>query len=270
MIEIEQLVKSNGKMEKEGIQLPTKVKEGVTINPKSMIIYGLAKSGKTTSLSKLDNCLIIDTEKGTDFVEGTFVMQLPENLGAVGKFKWLKDLAIKIKNEGYPYKYVCIDTLSELDTLAEHVGTFVYCNSIQGKKFNRDAQGVIMKPDNPEYESVLTLPNGFGYRYSREAILDIFESLKSLGSVCTIFVCHVADKMMTKTGNTEVMVKDLALVGKTRDILPRMVDAVANLYNEEGKTMISFVGSEHKIGGVRAKHLLGFNGELDWSKIFIK
>lgn len=252
------------------IKLPTQVKTEVAKNARQLILYGLPKSGKTTALSKLDNCLIIDTENGTDFIEGAYVMKLPENLGAVGKFKWLKDVAAEIKKQGKPYSYVVIDTLSELDSLAEHVGTYVYCNSPQGKKFNRDDKGVIMKPDNPNYESVVTLPNGFGYKWSRDAILDIFDTLKDLGSVCTIFVCHVADKMVSRNGTSEVMVKDLALVGKTKDILPRTVDAIANLYNEDGKTMISFVGSEHKVGGVRAKHLVGFQGELSWDKIFIK
>ena len=254
---------------KKGIELPTTPKKGVTQNLRTFIIYGLAKAGKTTAVAKLDNCLIIDTEKGTDFIEGAYVMSFPEGLGAVGKYNWLKEVAKEIKAKGKPYKYVCIDTLSELDTLAEWQGTWSYMQSVQGKKFNRDANGNLLAPNDPNYESVLTLANGYGYRYMREAILDIFETLKDLGSICTIFICHVADKMISKNGTAEIMVKDLALVGKTKDILPRMVDAVANIYTEEGKTMISFVGSEHKVGGVRAKHLVGFQEELNWSKIFI-
>lgn len=253
------------------IKLPAKVKSEVSKNPSSMIIYGLPKSGKTTALSQLENCLIIDAEEGTKFVEGSYVIQIPEELGPVAKFNWLKDLARTIKKEGRPYDYVVIDTLSELDVLAEWVGTFNYMNSTQGKKFNRDERtGETYKPNNPNYESVLSLAQGYGYRYTREAILDIFNELKNLGSVCTIFVCHVTDKMISKNGSSEVMVKDLALVGKTKDILPRTVDAIANLYNEDGETMISFVGSENKVGGVRAKHLIGYQGKLDWNKIFIK
>ena len=256
---------------KPKIELPKEVKKDVLKNPQSMVVYGLPKAGKTTALSQLPNCLIIDTEKGTGFIEGAYVMNMPQDMGPVSKFRWLKEVAAQINEEGHPYDYVCIDTLTELDVLAEWVGTFNYMNSSQGKKFNRDDKtGEVFKPTDPNYESVLTLGQGYGYRYSREAILDIFETLKGLGKVCTIFVCHVTDKMISKNGSEEVMVKDLALVGKVKDIIPRNVDAVANIYNEDGDIMISFAGSESKVGGVRAKHLIGYSGKLNWDKIFIK
>ena len=35
-----------------------------------MLLYGPPKVGKTTMLSKLDNCLIIDTESGSSMIEG--------------------------------------------------------------------------------------------------------------------------------------------------------------------------------------------------------
>lgn len=258
------------KQEEKGIILPTQAQKPKTINIESLILYGLPKSGKTTALAELPNCLLVDTEKGSSFIEG-IIMQPPENAGPVSKFKWLKDLAAEIRKQGKPYDYVAIDTFSQLDIDAEWVGTWNYMHSIQGKKFNRHPDGTIMKPSDSDYESVLTLANGYGYRYTREAIMDIFESLKGLGKICTIFVCHVADKMIAKHGtNEEVMVKDLALVGKTRDIIPRMVDATANVWNEEGQFMISFKGDHQRVGGVRAKHLLGYTGPLEWNKIFIK
>lgn len=253
----------------DGIVLPTKPQKAKAINATSMVIYGKPKVGKTTVLAKLSNCLIIDTEKGSAFVDG-MIMSPPEHYGPVGRFVWLKDVAKKIKESGRPYDYVAIDTLSQLDVDAEWVGTYNYMNSISGKKFNRDSSGAMLKSDHPDYESVLTLGNGYGYRYTRDAIMDIYESLKDLGKVCTIFVCHVADKMIANKAGEEVMIKDLALIGKTRDVIPRLCDAIGNVWNEDGKMMISFIGNNEKIGGVRAKHLLGYSGELDWSKIFIK
>lgn len=253
----------------KGIVLPTKPQPPSRVNIESLCMYGLPKSGKTTAVSELENCLIVDVENGSAFVNG-MIVKPPEGVGPVSKFKWLKELAATIREQGKPYDYVAIDTLSQLDIDAEWVGTWNYMNSIQGKKFNRDANGNIMKPSDTDYESVLSLANGYGYRYTREAIMDIFDSLKGLGKICTIFICHVADKMIAKKGTSEeVMVKDLALVGKTRDIIPRMVDATANVWNEEGQFMISFKGDNERVGGVRAKHLLGYTGPLDWNKVFI-
>lgn len=256
--------------EKKGIILPTAKTAPKAVNLENLLLYGLPKSGKTTAAAELPNNLLIDVEGGSSFVEA-MVVKPPEGAGPVTKFKWLKELAAEIRKQGRPYDYVTIDTLSQLDIDAEWVGTANYMNSIQGKKFNKDEIGNTLKKGHPEYESVLTLANGYGYRYTREAIMDIFDELKGLGKICTIFICHVSDKMIAKKGtNEEVMVKDLALVGKTRDILPRIVDATANVWNEDGQLMISFVGDGQKIGGVRAKHLLGYTGPLKWSEIFIE
>jgi len=253
---------------KQGIVLPTQIRKATAINPASLAIYGKAKVGKTTALAELPNNLIIDVERGAAFVDA-MVMTPPEGVGPVSTYKWLKDIAAEVRAQGKPYDYVSIDTLTQLDILAEGVGTFNYMNSIAGKKFNRAPDGTMLKPSHPEYESVLSLGNGYGYRYTRDAFMDIFDTLKGLGKVCTIFVCHVADKMIANKAGEEVMIKDLALTGKLRDMLPRIVDAVGNVWNEDGQLMISFKGNEEKMGGIRGKHLPGYSGQLDWNRIFI-
>lgn len=224
---------------------------------------------------------IIDTERGTAFIDG-MVMSPPEGAGPVAIRTWLKEVAKSIRDAGRPYDYVSVDTLSQLDSWSEWWGTFDYMYSIAGKKFNKktDADGniiygpdkkpILLKPSDPEYESVLSLPNGYGYQHTRNAFLEIFELLKGLGKVCTIFVCHVADKMIAEKGGEQVMIKDLALTGKLQAIVPRVVDAIANVWNEEGQMMISFKGNEEKMGGVRGKHLPGYSGPLDWNRVFIK
>lgn len=251
-----------------GIVLPTSISKPKTVNPRTMVLYGKPKVGKTTAAAKLPNCLLVDVEKGSDFIEGMIIT--PTKHTPVAKFNWLRELARTIREQGHPYDYVVIDTLSQLDMDAEWVGTYNYMNSIMGKKFNRDQNGEIIKPTDPNYESVVTLPNGAGYRYTRDAIMGMYDELKDLGKICTIFICHVADKMVGEKNGELVMVKDLALVGKTRDIIPRLCDAIGNVWNEDGKMMVSFIGNNEKIGGIRSPHLLGYKGELDWEKIFVK
>ena len=44
------------------MKLPTEKVKASRKSPKNMIIYGAPKIGKTTVLSQLDNCLIIDLD----------------------------------------------------------------------------------------------------------------------------------------------------------------------------------------------------------------
>jgi len=268
--------------QKTGIVLPTVPREPTHTHPRDMVIYGKPKSGKTTAVMSLENVLLVDVENGSAFVKG-MVIQPPANYGPVGKFKWLKELAATIKEQGKPYDYVVIDTLSQLDSDAEWVGTYNYMNSISGKKFNKqlddngnvmigpDKKPIPLAPNHPDYESVLTLGQGYGYKWTRDAIMDIYESLKDIGKICTIFICHVADKMVAEKNGEQVMVKDLALVGKTRDLIPRLTDAIANVWNEDGQMYISFAGNPDKIGGMRGgSHLANYSGPLSWDMIFKK
>ena len=51
------------------MELPKTKVGALRKSPKNMVIYGPPKIGKTTALSALDGCLIIDLEEGSDMVE---------------------------------------------------------------------------------------------------------------------------------------------------------------------------------------------------------
>ena len=162
---------------KNEIVLPTAPSKASRTTPNTLLISGKHKVGKTDALSKLEGCAIIETEPGgTDYVDAIKLIP-PKDIGPVSKRNWLKEVAKKIKESGRPYKYVAIDTFSQLDMDAEWWGTWDYMNSIIGKNFNRDNNGQMIRPDSPNYQSVLTLPNGAGYYYTRTAILDMFDIL---------------------------------------------------------------------------------------------
>ena len=114
---------------KDEIVLPTEVRKAPSTNPKTLLISGKHKEGKTSAVAQLPNCLIIDLEKGADFVDG-IVISPPENTGPVSAFNWLKEVAKKIKESGRPYDYVAIDTLSQIDIWAEWAGTWSYMHTI--------------------------------------------------------------------------------------------------------------------------------------------
>lgn len=256
--------------EKDEIILPTEPHEP-EINATSMIIFGKEKCGKTTAFSQLENCLIIDTENGSKKVK-VKALVAPQDKGPVGKMQWLKKVAEKL-SETPIYDYVVIDTLSEVNEWSEWSGTWRYMHSAQGKSFNRvggEKGGEMLDPGSDDYQSVHNLGEGYGYRWSRDEMLRIFDMFLGTAKKCVFFVCHVEDKFISlKEKADEVPEKQLALTGQLRRILPRKVDAIGYVYNKDDKLMVNFSAAEDKLGGTRAKHLVGYNGPLDWNKIFI-
>jgi hypothetical protein len=248
-----------------------------TQDMQTAILYGLPKCGKTTILSKLPNCLIIDTENGSDKISG-LIKKVPNDLGPVSKMRWLEKFADELIKAGKPYDYVALDSFSEINDWAEWSGTYRYMNSITGSSFNRELdqmgrpikKGPMLTPDDDNYESVHNIGEGYGYRWSREDTLRMYEKFSRVAKKCVFYVCHVEDKYMGQKESVDMVIpKQLALTGKLRNILPRKVDAIGYIYNEEGVIKVNFTGNEERVGGNRCEHLRGYNDVLDWSKIFL-
>ena len=85
-------------------------RKAISQNPSTLLIYGPPKIGKTTMLSRLDKCLIIDTESGSNMVEGHI-------LNANNR-KELIDI-LKQAREGHEFKYIAIDTIDKVVQWAE-------------------------------------------------------------------------------------------------------------------------------------------------------
>jgi len=214
-----------------------------------MIIYGPPKIGKTTVLSQLEGCLIIDLEAGSDMVDALKVQANSlKELGEIGK---------EIIKQGKPYKYIAIDTISKLEEWCEDEAKKLYMSTPMGKNFETKNPGM----------SVLSLPNGGGYLYLRIAYKKWIDRLNKLADHI-ILVGHLKDKQLEKKGK-EVAVKDLDLTGKIKQITCANADAVGYIYREDDKTMISFNSLEDVTAGSRCAHLKGETMPLEWSNIFI-
>ena len=231
------------------MELPTTKVKASRKSPKNMIIYGPPKIGKTTILSQLDNCLIIDLENGSDMVDALKVK--------VNSLKELADLGREIIKQGKPYKYIAIDTISKLEEWCEGEAKRIYQLTAMGKNFDKNKEGL----------SILSLPNGGGYLYLRLAYKKWIDRLNLLADH-VILVGHLKDKMLDKKGK-EVSSKDLDLTGKIKQITCANADAIGYIYRDDDKTMISFNSQGDITAGSRCDHLKGQEMELDWSKIFI-
>ena len=239
-------------------------------NPKTVVIFGQPKTGKTTALAELDNCLTIDLEEGSDFVDALKIDVVKEARKAgVPPIGVLNDIINQLKeankkNGGYVYKYIALDTVTTLEDMVLPLAKRLYQQTPMGR--------------NWVGEDVTTLPNGAGYRYTRIALQTVIDSLAEVTDTL-IIVGHVKDKLVQVEGE-EMSERGLDLTGKMASILCVKVDAVGYMYRKENETRINFASSESLLVGARSEHLKGQDiciatstedGKIsvDWSKVFI-
>jgi hypothetical protein len=233
----------------EKLELPKKKVKALRKSPKNMVIYGPPKIGKTSALASLDGCLILDLEDGSDMVDALKIKA--NNLSE------LSQIGQSILKEEKPYKYIAVDTITQLELWCESEAKVLYRNTPMGKNFDRSEKGL----------SVLSLPNGAGYLYLRMAYKKWLNRLNSLADH-VILVGHLKDRVIEKKGK-EVTAGDLDLTGKIRGITCANADAIGYIFREEDKTMISFDAGQDINAGSRCDHLKGQVMELDWTNIFI-
>lgn len=231
------------------MELPKEKIKASRKSPKNMVIYGAPKIGKTTALSQLDECLIIDLEGGSDMVDALKVQ--------AHDFADLAEVGKAIIKEGKPYKYIAVDTVTKLEEWCESEAKKIYMSTPMGANFEKKNPGA----------SVLSLPNGGGYLYLRIAYKKWLDRLNKLADH-VILVGHLKDKMLEKKGK-EVSSKDLDLTGKIKQITCANADAIGYIYREDETTMISFDSKDEVTAGSRCEHLRGKTMPLNWSEIFI-
>lgn len=215
------------------MELPLKKIPAVLQDPKNMIIYGVPKVGKTSLLSTLEDCLIIDMENGSDYVDAMKVK--------VNTLAELLDLCKSIKEAGCPYKFAAVDTVTSLEEFAKPLAL---------KEYKKDPKGANYEGD------ILNAPMGAGYGYLREAIEKIIGLIaKVVPNV--ILVGHVKDKSIVSAQGQEIgTMKDFDLTGKTGRILAAKSDAIGFIYRDEDSNLcINFETNGEVSAGARPEHL---------------
>ncbi len=236
----------NTTVKSQGIVLPTTPVKADMTNPKILILYSQPKTGKTTLLTKLPNCLIIDNEDGTKYLEALKVK--------VNSLREFHEVGQAIVTAGKPYKYVAIDTISKIEDWCENYATDMYKQTPIGKNFKN--------------KSVLELPNGGGYLYLRQAFQMMMNFAYTLADN-VILIGHLKEKSIDQNGK-EVLAKDIDLTGKIRTITCANADAIGYLYRTKDKMMVTFISKDEVTCGSRCDHLKNAEFEFDWDKIYLK
>ena len=211
----------------------------LSVNAKTLLLYGPPKVGKTTMLSKLDDCLIIDTEQGSTMVEG-YIKEVNDR-------KELIDCISDISTKN-PFKYVAIDTIDKVADWAEKR----VC-------------------EENEVAALADLPFGKGWALHREKVMQTLKFLK-LASPHVIVVGHRKVARAVLEGKHLVEPESLELTGRLKNMIMSDCDAIGYVYREPEteKLRISFKGNGALEAGSRCPHLRGQDIEFDWKLIYKK
>ena len=237
------------------IVLPTKKVAAERKNPKRIVIYSKPKTGKTTAYAGLDNNLILDLENGCEYVEALKVK--------ISNLQELLDTGKAIKAAGNPYKFITVDTVTALEDMIMPLAIKLYRATAMGKNFDGD--------------TVVTLPNGAGYLYIRQAFFQVLDFIDTLAPTI-ILSGHIKDKVVDDKGEM-VMSANIDLTGKIKSLICANADAIGYMYRKGNKTILSFKTNEEVTCGARPEHLR--NEEIvisemiddvlttSWEKVFV-
>ena len=189
----------------------------------------------------VENNLIIDLENGTDYVDAMKVKanSLKELL-AVGK---------AVEEAGKPYRFITVDTVTALEEMVMPLAVKKYKATSMGKNYDGD--------------NVITLPNGAGYLYVREAFFDVLTYIDKLADH-VILSGHIKDKQVDDKGEM-VMAANIDLTGKIKSLICANSDAIGYMFRKGNKVMLSFKTNEETTCGARPDHLR--NAEIVISEV---
>lgn len=218
------------------MELPLKKIPVSSQDPKYLIIYGAPKCGKTTLVSELPDCIILDLEKGADYVSAVKLQ--------LNTLEDIVEFCKAVKKAGNPYKFAAIDTLTSLEDIVSPLAL---------KRYIKENPN----PDGTNYDGpLLNAPWGKGYIYLKEAMLEV---LKMINKVIPniILICHVKDKALKSVdGKEESTVKDMNMIGQLSSKLSAESDAIGFIHRDMASNLvIDFSNGGNVIAGARPPHL---------------
>lgn len=219
------------------MELPTVKTAAKLKSPRLLTLYGASKVGKTTMLSQLDNCLIIDCEHGTDYLEALKVK--------VNSIAELENLMIALKENRGKYRYLALDTV---DKIAEWYETQILREN--------------------KVKTLQDMPYGAGYSLLKEKVMKVIQALKNVAPRI-ILIGHLKKTLVASETDIVLDVSSLDLKGGLKNLVMYDSDAVGYVFREGGKMKVSFQFGENVEIGCRVSHLIGKVIDFDWKEIYI-
>jgi len=229
------------------INLPLAPRKATVNTPKRMIIFSKPKVGKTTTLSKLPKCLILDFEEGSLAIDA---MSYP-----IKKISDVDDVCAAIKEAKYPYTFIAIDTASALEEMCLPEAERRYAASPDGAKwFLADENGQLHKSSGKaKYGTVMHLPFGKGYALVADVFTDVITKLEKCAPKL-IIVAHSTYATLNKDG-VDFSSIDIMMAKKCKFNATFKADAIGYIYRKGKQNFINFTASEDVGAGGRHRYL---------------
>lgn len=222
------------------MELPTEKTKASKQDPGFMLLYGQPKVGKTSSLAELKNCLIIDTENGTNYVDA-----LKTNVNSLDEYREMNKTFI---STGIKYDYIALDTVDNLALWIEQY---------------------ICKENN--VKTIGDMEYGKGFALVRDTVIKAVNRLKDFTNKGLIVIGHTkTSTIIDEDHNKVINMNELNLTGKLKNELMANSDAIGFVFREEGELKISFkTGGDNAATGSRCPHLADKILDFNWSQIYI-
>jgi GTPase SAR1 family protein len=234
-MELTNVLAPQGKTKKDNM-LKVAKRAAISVDPKIMLLYGPPKVGKTTMLSKLKNCLILDTEQGARMIAGQIV--------EIRSRADLIDILKKAK-EGHEFKYIAIDTIDKIVQWAENA----VCEENQ-------------------VTALADLPFGKGWGLSRDKVMN---TIGHFSNICDhlILVGHRKTAKAVIEGQATIEPESLDITGRLKNMIMANCDAIGYVFRDEEESLkVSFKANDAIEAGSRSPHLRGEIIDFDWKKIY--
>lgn len=253
---------------KKEFELPEAVVKSTGLSPRDLVVIAQPKMGKSAIFGDFTtkyNGVVLNLEKGGyEYIDARKINihESQEASDVDAFFNYCKIRNVLLKNKG-KYSVLFIDGLSDLDKMSELGGTLAYMKSTVGKRFNainpRDPSDKPeqFSPTDPGFKSVLTLPDGAGYKHTRDWFLDQIGMFREI-SPYRVYAAHIADKYISDKTRDAVVGQEILLTGKLKNIFASKVTALGKLIAENNERYLNFeVLNDSLIAGSRAPFLKG-------------
>lgn len=101
--------------------LPIAKTPATLTNPRVLVIFAKPKIGKTSLMAELEDNLILDLEKGTGYINALKI--------EIDNFKDIGTIINTVKEQGCPYKYITVDTVTALEEMIIPFAEQLYMNT---------------------------------------------------------------------------------------------------------------------------------------------